>query len=459
MDIGNRRELFIDEHVIDTMTNARAELSVPQPAGSAITFENPWEGRFCGAVTVLHLDGTYHMYYRGWGAENSTEKERQVTCYARSFDAVHWDKPVLEMHEIDGSKRNNIILFHPEFSHNFAPFVDTSDRNVGGPFKAVAGTIRSGLHSFESEDGIHWKETGNPPIVPPGDKVHALDTHNLAFWSEAEDCYVCMFRSFQDGYRAVGRVTSKDFVSWTEPRIMEFSGGPREHIYTNQTHPYFRAPHIYISLAGRFVKGQRVLDETECSDLDIGKNNGSTYCEDVSETVLMTSRGGYTLDRTFLQGFIKPGMDRRNWVSRCNYSALGIVPTGEHDMSMFCHRHYTQPSGHVERLTLPYDRFAGVTATIPGGEMLTKPFRFSGSQLSINYATGASGHVHVEVCDESGKPIPGYDREAVSKQVGDEVDRTVAWTDKRGVETLAGQTVRLRFFLYDASVYAFRFFE
>ena len=55
--------------------------------------------------------------------------------------------------------------------------------------------------------------------------------------------------------RSIARVTSNDFIHWTDPVQMRFGDSgvkPTEHLYTNQTQPYFRAPHIYISMAARF---------------------------------------------------------------------------------------------------------------------------------------------------------------------------------------------------------------
>jgi hypothetical protein len=34
---------------------------------------------------------------------------------------------------------------------------------------------------------------------------------------------------------------------------MDFGKTPVEHLYTNQTAPYFRAPHIYVAIAARFM--------------------------------------------------------------------------------------------------------------------------------------------------------------------------------------------------------------
>ena len=52
------------------------------------------------------------------------------------------------------------------------------------------------------------------------------------FWSPAEACYVCCFRTFKkigtDGYRCISRTTSKDFLTWTPPEEMSFGDAPPE---------------------------------------------------------------------------------------------------------------------------------------------------------------------------------------------------------------------------------------
>ena len=40
---------------------------------------------------------------------------------------------------------------------------------------------------------------------------------------------------------------------------MGFGNAPPEHLYTNQTHPYCRAPHLYVATAARFMPGRQVL--------------------------------------------------------------------------------------------------------------------------------------------------------------------------------------------------------
>jgi hypothetical protein len=65
LDIGSQRELFVDHYLIDKLEGTRLELQRPTPAGTAITYDQPWEGRFSFYTTVIKDGGTYRMYYRG----------------------------------------------------------------------------------------------------------------------------------------------------------------------------------------------------------------------------------------------------------------------------------------------------------------------------------------------------------------------------------------------------------
>ena len=100
----------------------------------------------------------------------------------------------------------------------------------------------------------------------------------------------------------------------------------------------------------------------------------------------MSSRGGDRYERTFMEAWLLPGIGLRNWVSRSNYPAYGIVPTGPAEMSLYVSRHNAQESVHVARYTLRTDGFVSVRAGYQGGEMLTRPLVFAGKALEINFA-------------------------------------------------------------------------
>jgi hypothetical protein len=177
----------------------------------------------------------------------------------------------------------------------------------------------------------------------------------------------------------------------------------------------------------------------------------------LSDGVLITSRGGNRCDRTFLESFVRAGKDLQDWVARSNYPALGVVPTGEREMSLYALRHYGQPSIYLERLALRLDGFASAHAGYGGGELVTRPLVFAGQELVANFATSAAGTMRVELQDERGAPIEGFGLMDCEEQIGDEIERVVRWKGGRAAGALAGRPVRLRVMLKDADLYSFRF--
>ncbi|MDP8243673.1 MAG: hypothetical protein P9L94_06300 [Candidatus Hinthialibacter antarcticus] len=455
LDIGSNLQIFVDQNIIQNLTNTELRLHAPQPAGAVLQFDQPWEGRYCGYATVIKDGDQYALYYRGLPLAKSDGSNAEVTCRAVSDDGINWTKPDYGLFDINGSKQNNVILAETApCSHNFSPFLDKRpDVPKSEKYKALAGTQNSGLIGFISEDGIHWNKIREKPLITDG----AFDSQNVAFWSESENVYVCYFRTWTQGefkgYRTVSRTTSPDFLNWSEPVEMNFGEPLQEHLYTNQTHPYFRAPNIYISLAARFMPGRRVLSPEAFQKI----GGEAQYSGDCSDAVLLTSRGGNTFDRTFREAFIRPGLGIENWSSRTNYPACGVVPTGEREMSLFIQRRYGQEAHYLERLTLRTDGFASVHAGFKTGEMITQPFRFDGEKLLINYSTSAAGLIQVEIQNENGESIKGFSIEESTEIIGDMIKRPVDWIQGNDVSALQGKTIRLRFIMKDADLFSFRF--
>ena len=288
------------------------------------------------------------------------------------------------------------------------------------------------------------------PVITKG----AFDSQNVAFWSETENCYVCYFRVFINGVRWVARTTSQDFLNWTEPVSLEFGGRPPEHHYTNQLLPYGRAPHISIGLPTRFLPGRRALTDEQMEAIATPK--AWSYRDDCTDILLTSTRGGTGYNR-WAEAFIRPGLDPHNWTSRANYSVYGMVQSGPEELSFYVNHHLGYPTSHVRRYTLRLDGFVSVTAPMPGGEMITKPFTFAGRSLTLNYATSAAGSIQVEIQDAQDRPIPGRALAECPEIIGDQIERVASWKGGNDLSALAGQPVRLRFRLKDADLYSIRF--
>jgi hypothetical protein len=451
IDIGSRRELFVDHHLIDRMNGARLILHPPQPREVVFRFDQPWEGIYSGYETIIQDDGTFRFYYRGM-PEAKHDLDTEVTCVAQSRDGIRWTRPKLGIYKVRGTNENNVVLARNRGCHNFAPFIDTNPKCPPEQrYKALGGTGKPGLLAFISADGLRWKQLQADPVITKG----AFDSQNNAFWSISEKQYVCYFRVFRDGKRWIARTTSKDFIHWTEPADLELDGKPREHLYTNQFDPYIRAPHIYLGLPTRFLPGRRVVTEEEAKR--IGTPTQWNYAGDCTDILLTSARGGTHFKRTFMEAFIRPGADLRNWTSRANYAARGIVQTGERELSIYVKHQSGYPSIHVRRYTLRPDGFVSVHGPYKGGEILTKPFTFLGGYLVLNYATSAAGGMRVEIQSADGKPIEGFGLKDCREIIGDRTAQVVHWKVGSDISKLADQPVRLRFALKDADLFSLQF--
>lgn len=455
LSLSDQREIFVDNYLIEKMEGVEIVKHMPRDEGAVLQFDKPWEGNFSAYVTIIYDGNLYRAYYRGLREAGKDGNEAEVTCYATSADGINWDKPDLQLFEVQGTMHNNVVLANAApVTHNFSPFLDKNPiTDPKQKFKALGGTGKSGLIAWSSPDGIHWQKLQEGPVFTKG----KFDSQNVAFWSESENQYVCYFRTWTgDGYkgfRSVGRTTSKDFIQWSPPSQMTFGNTPLEHLYTQQTSPYFRAPHIYVAIGGRFMPGRQVLTKEQAENLNV--NPG--YFKDCSDAFLMTSRGGNAYTRMFMEAFIRPGIGLDNWVSRSNYPALNVVPTSPTEMSLYVNQDYAQPTAHLRRYSMRLDGFTSISAPYEGGELQTKPFTFSGDRLEINYTTSAVGEIRVEILDDKGVPVPGFTLEESQVIIGNEISRIVQWNGKEDLSELMGSIIHLRVYMKDADLYSLQF--
>lgn len=435
MDIGTRWEPLIDRALIDRLDGAVHRLHPPVRREVVLEMNGPAE---CSTSCYFNLfrDGEIaRLYYRGYhpGADGDGSKA-QTANIAQSVDGIHFTRPNLGLIECEGSTANNVV--HDGVgAHNFHVFRD--DNPAARPaerYKAVGGGWQK-LCGFVSPDGLRWKMAQEEPLPVPG----TFDSLNVAFWDARLGRYRLFSRYFDNdhgGVRAIQSCESEDFLHWTDPVPHQYGEGvPWEQFYTNATVPCPGAEHILLSFPKRFVK-ERTKD-----------TDGMVYPGDgISEGVFMTSRDGVHWDRTFMQAWLRPGLDPRNWSHRSNMPAVGILETAPGEWSLYASEHYGWDTCRLRRLTVRRHGLASVNAGYEGGAMTTRPIVFAGAELRVNYATSAVGSVAVEVLDEAGASL------ARSEPIfGDELDANLL-----DVAEFAGRPVRLRFEMKDADLFALR---
>jgi hypothetical protein len=435
IDIGSRLELFVDRYLIEELSGTTLRLHKPEKMPKA---RHPFSG---GYATVIKDGELYRAYYRDklpdYDGPEDDGHPGEIYRYAESQDGHEWSYPQLGLYPFDDGGRNNICLVgDTPCTHNLSPFLDTRPGvDESERFKALAGVYWTGLFAFVSSDGKSWRLAQENAVIPTqyreNNQTYMFDSQNVSFWSEAEGCYVCYFRTLETPHgrlRSISRITSTDYIHWENRQDLQ-PNDPGEHLYTSQTHPYFRAPHIYISTPTRFVE-----------------DRGSS-----TEILFMAKRAAassYT--RLFKEAYIRPGLDPDRWGNRSNYAALNVVPTGPEEMSI-----YHASSGH--RYVLRTDGFVSVNAPFDGGEMTTPPFIFQGNELILNYSTAATGSIRVEIQQEDGTPVTGFQIEDCPDIVGDSIAQAVSWEKGGSVGSLSGQLVRLRFVMRDSDLFSLRF--
>jgi hypothetical protein len=435
IDIGSRRELFVDKYLIERMEGVRLKLHTPQDAGKVFVLDRPWEG-FGGYPTVIHNGGKFQFYYRGKTGMTNAGNPDETTCYAESADGIRWTKP----------------------------------KALGGTFPVEwrKEPDSGGLMALVSPDGIRWKYLAKKPVIDKSlHPARNCDTcQSSVFWSQHEQCYVCYVRvwknfgreklrpGFTGDTRWIGRTTSPDFINWKPIEFVEYTPDAfPDQLYLPNTQPYVRAPHIYVAITARLSDHRLVITPEQAKALGVPKD----AWRDTSDAIFMTSRGGLRYDRNFMSSFIRPGPGPRNWVTRCTFPALGIVQTGRDELSIYVERDNAQATEHIRRYTIRLDGFTSVHAPYQGGEFTTRPLRFKGDRLQINMSTSASGWIRCEVQDEGGTPFPGLAIGSSSEMAGDEIARTVTWKTGSDLSRISEKPVRLRFVMKDADVYSFQF--
>ena len=245
IDLGSRRELLVDEFLIESKTDLELQLHSPVAKEVVMTRDAPWEGSGSTFETIFRDGEIVRLYYMGMELTNIDGSKLRdnpgysvprnaVVCYAESKDGVHWTRPELGLFEFNGSKENNIIWDAPHLD-NFVPFKDANpDCPPDELYKAVSSgrseAGERGLYALKSSDGIHWSYLQPDPIITRG----MFDTQNNAFWDPLRKQYWCYIRDFhgadgqptddtKTGVRDILVSTSKDFRHWTEPRRLDYA--------------------------------------------------------------------------------------------------------------------------------------------------------------------------------------------------------------------------------------------
>ena len=92
-------------------------------------------------------------------------------------------------------------------------------------------------------------------------------------------------------------------------------------------------------------------------------------------------------------------------------------------------------------------------ASRAGATLTTRPVRFSGSHLFVN--ADVEGALRVDVLDANGRVIAPFSADRMTPVVGNSTRHRATWQGQPSLDVLRGQTVRFRFSLARADLFAF----
>lgn len=504
-----RKQLFLDDSIVESLRGVKRTMHAPQKRGAVLRPDTLSDGSRVQTYSTSPMwvpdEGLYKMVYMAFPMENHSEIGAAL---AISKDGIHWEKPDWGQNvTVRGSTKNNRIFVDRglRWGDNalWNVVYDPDDPDPSRRYKGLLGAI--GRAPVVSADCIHWKKLAVPPIPSADTSTLTYDRNNKRF--------LAFLKSFNQYGRAASISISPDFEHWSAPRpcfgaddqdqkdaveiirsILRDPGlsspqfvdpdpatgwkPPAGHIPTWRAECYsfaaFPYEGLYIGLPMMYYP----------TGLDLPARNNTDGFQIIqlamSRDLVHWSRLG---DRA---AFIGP--------SRIDHGLVGVFDRGEitapgHPLEIgdelwfyytgFKSRMdlYSKNADGTPRdpatlsdeekadledgwsaiclAVLRRDGFMSLDADERGGEMLTKPLRCSGKSLLVNVDAGDNGHVQVEALNADGVAIPGFSMAQCQPITGDKVRQVVTWNGKSDLTQLADRTIRLRFQIKNAEMYAF----
>ena len=462
--IGNQRQLLVDSFIIDDCWNCRRTVHQPEKheCNPLIAPSTPADGRGMPFTSVLHDPD--EGLFRLWGSAHPLPGQ-DIGChgvYFESTDGIEWSAPALGKISFEGSTANNIFLASPGVEHdNLAVTRMPDEWRHKGRYAMVYGSYGAasapGVTLAFSDDGINWQEQAQNPILGG-----MSDTHNNLVYHPERQVFLQYRRPVINAFhsRRIAVTESADLVTWTQPRTI---------IFPDELDP----PMLYGMTVDRY-QGVFLgfLMVYYCSD--IGTDASERYelwpefpKELQMENQLTWSRDGVTWSRHPERPvFLECG--RRH--SACDWAFVrkgtGIVERDDElclyyeGADRFKKTAYTDRYGnwHLCLATIRKDGFVSLDSR-GEGFMLTVPLECPGGSVHVNARTKPGGWVKVAVRSgdgaQDGEWQDGMTFENSAAFSGDSTDHVVGWQHGSSLDAISGRSVRLHFWLQDASLYSF----
>lgn len=456
IEIGDQKQLFIDHRFIADSDRVELHTNAAQKLGQILEADGqPVQGH---VSNVIDVNGKVRLYL---GADSVDVLE--------SEDGIHFKRTDTR---IGGGIFTTVFLdLHDEPARRYKVF----QLKFESPFDPEI----HGVYAGYSADGIQFTSVGR--VLP-----FYTDNPTLVQWDEKLHKYVIYTRAFDyssEKQRRIGRIETDDPLKpWPYHRTDNdrmFLGienvdvvlspdeedDPHSDIYYNSAtaYPWAADTHLMFTAQFRHFSPDRnpfirpgVAGQWE----DFG----------MLEVQLAVSRDGVKWNRPSREPYFPTGLadEWDRWyavmgpgiVKRGNYLYQYYNSSGRLHDSVILRPEYDESAkqtGGVGIVRQRLDGFVSADADFRGGYLRTPPMVFRGNCLRLNIDTGSMGTAFVEIQDEHGNPVPGFSMADCEEIGGNFIDQRVYWKGNSDVSPMAGKSVRLRFNLKRAKLYAFQF--
>lgn len=458
IDVGDRKQLFIDDRFIAERERVELRVNPPQKLGLVRDEKNqPLRGHIARVIG----DGGKVKLYLG-----------------------HEDVQVLESDDGLAFRRTGAKLPGGQFP---MIFLDPHEKDPARKYKVFSLVIadpfdpaKHGVYASYSADGVNFTPVGR--VFP-----FFTDNPTIVHWDGRIRKYVIYTRAFDyssENQRRVGRIETDDPLKpwpYTEtamhrvfPSIENIpvvysadkDDDPHSDVYYNAAGPYPWAQDVYLMFPAHF---RHFLPNRHRFIVPPVKGRWEDF--GMLEVQLAVSRDGVTWSRPSRgDAYIAPGLadEWDRWyavagpglVRRGHYIDQYYYSTGHLHDAAILRPEYARAAkqiGGVGVVRQRLDGFVSADADHKGGWLRTPPVVFKGRTLRLNIDTGSFGTAFVELQDIDGKPIPGFTLDDCEELGGNFIDQAVYWKGKSDVSALAGRPMRLRIRLKRAKLYAFQF--
>lgn len=475
--VGLQKQLFVDDYVIAEKHGVTHEVgqakkhgvvmkpTLPTDFQSGKIHEGPdggfgFESPFCWFVSP-HWD-TNRQMLRMWYMAG--KREGSGLAYAESKDGIHWTKPVVSK---DG--KSNLVL---EFGLDGATVTIDPHVPFGAPdkFKCAYFPIKGPCQTRlgYSADGISWKFYNDTQPVTG----RAVDFSNQIVWDPLKKRYLLLCRQDFAGPSGIGELRGVRIMEHSkENDLMNHPAawktlitfllndpdesaipGTKTPVYQIHTFPIWYYEGLWFGLTDILAATNKHLE-------DGTQDYHTRHDRGVWEFYMAPSRDGVNYDfaaAAYPRKALIPRGPAGSYDKDCVRPPSNIVTHNDEHWIYYlatnerwgCHRW----DARLALAKLRLDGFFFLEAKDKMGTVVTKPFKLKGDKLEVN-VDAKDGWMQVELLDEAGREIPGFSGRSEGV---DELRLTSQW--KAGnLSSLKGRTVKLRFTLQSAKLYAFGF--